>query len=326
MSPSLQELHEKFETALASYSSSLPKTNLYEPIKYILGLGGKRIRPILALLSAKLYQASEEQSISAALAIEIFHNFSLVHDDIMDLAPLRRGKETVHKKWDDNAAILSGDAMLIEAYKQLAKIDSSLHGEVLKLFNDTSLEVCEGQQRDMDFEERDDVTVQEYVDMISLKTAVLLGCSLKMGAIIGKASSQEADLLYDFGKSAGIAFQIQDDYLDAFGDPVKFGKQVGGDILSNKKTFLILHALKEANTDDREELKKIYFEDSMNDPEEKVRRVKELFSMYGVDSFARSQSEFYFKEAISALEKLEFTTEEKSGFYDFLDLLRFRKT
>ena len=326
MSPRLFELHSKFETFLKAYSDSLPETNLYEPIKYILGLGGKRIRPILALLSGNLYNAREDQSVAAALAIEIFHNFSLVHDDIMDLAPLRRGNATVHKKWDNNAAILSGDAMLIEAYQQLARVDASLLPEVLQLFNTTSLEVCEGQQRDMDFENREDVTVQEYVEMISLKTAVLLGCSLKMGALLGRAKAEESDALYNFGKSAGIAFQIQDDYLDAFGDPEKFGKQVGGDIISNKKTYLVLHALCEASPEERGELRSIYFKNSIKDPETKVRRVKDLFSKYGVDQYTKAQSEFYFDQAMTYLEDLELSSEKKQGFLEFLDLLRFRKT
>ena len=212
--------------------------NLYEPIRYILSLGGKRLRPILTLMAAEVFDTDCQQAIQAATAVEVFHNFSLIHDDIMDDAPLRRGHETVHEKWNLNTGILSGDAMLILAYQFFETYEPNVFRELAKLFSKTALEVCEGQQYDVDFETRDDVTISEYLKMIEYKTAVLVGAAMKMGAIVAKTSQDNADAIYDFGLNLGIAFQLQDDYLDAFGNPETFGKQVGGEIIENKKTYL----------------------------------------------------------------------------------------
>ncbi len=225
-------------------SLNLPSSphNLYHPISYFLSLGGKKMRPVLTLMGCELFQKDYSIAKNAALAVELFHNFSLVHDDIMDAAPLRRGQETVHQKWDNNVGILSGDAILILAYQKLATYEPNILAKLLPIFNQTAIEVCEGQQYDMDFESRDDVSISEYLQMIKFKTAVLLGCSLKMGAIIGKSSEADANELYNFGVNLGLAFQLQDDILDVYADQNKFGKQVGGDIIANKKTYLLLKA------------------------------------------------------------------------------------
>jgi len=320
----LSELRAQFETELESYLKTLPDNNLHNPVKYILSLGGKRFRPLLVLLSASAFGKLEKRVFKAAMAVEIFHNFSLVHDDIMDEAPLRRGKETVHAKWDENTAILSGDAMLIEAYKLLAETGNENLKELLDLFNTTSAEVCWGQQLDMDFETRSDVQADSYIEMIGLKTAVLLGCALKMGAIVAGATSKDAELLYQFGKQAGIGFQIQDDYLDAFGDPEKFGKQVGGDIISNKKTYLIIKALEKAGPDLKDELSKIYFADSLKKNDEKVRRVKEIFKSLEVDRDTIDASKEYFDKASDCIRQLSLADEKKSRFTDFLAMLKER--
>jgi geranylgeranyl diphosphate synthase type II len=313
------------EAEIQSYTSSLPKTNLHEPIKYILNLGGKRIRPFLVLLAADTFNGNVYDAIPAALAVEIFHNFTLVHDDIMDNAPLRRGMPTVHEKWDSNAAILSGDAMMIEAYKQIAKCDSSKLPGLLDLFNRTSTEVCLGQQYDMDFENLHSVSEERYMEMISLKTAVLLGCSLQMGAAIAGADDSDSTAIYAFGRAAGIGFQLQDDYLDAFGNPENFGKQVGGDIIANKKTYLIIKALEKAAPVQKREIESIYFENSIDDPSEKVRRVKELFLEVGVDQDIQEKSRAYFNEAHEQLEKTTLSTDGKKQMEGFLSMLQVRQ-
>ena len=223
----------------SQYETKEPK-NLYDPIHYILGLGGKRMRPVLTLMSAEVFDADYKKALPAALAVEVFHNFSLIHDDIMDDAPLRRGNVTVHEKWDINTGILSGDAMLILAYQYFEQYEPAIFRELAKLFSKTALEVCEGQQWDVDFETRTDVSIPDYLKMIQYKTAVLVAAAMKMGAIIAETSQENANLIYDFGLNLGLAFQLQDDYLDAFGNPETFGKQVGGDIIENKKTYLYL--------------------------------------------------------------------------------------
>lgn len=321
----LDLLQNKFESALVNYSESLPDNPLHQPIRYILSLGGKRIRPALVLLSGKAFGAAEGQLIRAALAVEIFHNFSLVHDDIMDKAPLRRGKTTVHEKWDSNAAILSGDAMLIEAYKQLSLCGHEYLQEILDLFNTTSLEVCEGQQLDMDFENRTSVSVGEYIEMIRLKTAVLLGCSLQMGALLGNASKEDCKHIYNFGKLCGIAFQIQDDYLDAFGNPENFGKQVGGDILSNKKTYLIIKALELASAEGRAELESIYFKNAIPDSDQKVKRVLELFREMKIDEITEQEFLRYFQLAKAELDNSSLSDVQKESFLEFLEMLQERR-
>lgn len=321
----LNNLQLQFEDALLQYSDSLPGKTLYHPIEYILSLGGKRVRPVLVLLSGNAFGADKNHLLNAALAIEIFHNFSLMHDDIMDKAPLRRGKPTVHEKWDSNAAILSGDAMIIEAYKQLAHTGEKHLKEMLDLFNTTSLEVCEGQQLDMEFESRTQVSASEYIEMISLKTAVLLGCSLEMGALLGNAEKSDCKHIYNFGKLCGIAFQIQDDYLDAFGNPEDFGKQVGGDILSNKKTYLIIKALELASTPIKKELENIYFEDTIQDGDKKVERVLELFLELEIDEIAEKESVRYFQLAKDELDKTSLSQADKKVFLAFSELLQSRR-
>jgi len=326
MSVELNELRGRFEEELRAYVNGLPEDGLHGPIKYILSLGGKRIRPALLMLSARAFGGSTEDTIPGALAVEIFHNFSLVHDDIMDEAPLRRGKETVHQKWNVNTAILSGDAMLIEAYKQLSLYDARILPSILELFNRTSSEVCLGQQYDMEFEEDRQVSEEQYIEMIGLKTAVLLGCSLKMGAIIAGAEKEKAEAIYAFGKSAGIGFQLQDDYLDAFGNPEDFGKQIGGDIISNKKTFLIIRALKKADEETRQELEDIYFHNELTDTSEKVKRTLEIFSDLNVDRDTLEKSDYYFDQAEEYLASVEMPSKAFGTFQDFLALLKARRS
>ncbi|MEB3344251.1 polyprenyl synthetase family protein [Aquimarina gracilis] len=285
--------------------------NLYEPISYILSLGGKRLRPTLVLMAAEIFEGSYNEALDAALAIEIFHNFSLIHDDIMDDAPLRRGKETVHEKWDVNTGILSGDAMLINAYQLFENYNGTTFRELAQLFTKTAIEVCEGQQYDIDFETRDDVTIPEYIKMIEYKTAVLVGAALKMGAIVAGASETSKSSIYDFGRLLGLAFQLQDDYLDAFGNPETFGKQVGGDIIENKKTFLYLKALEYASDDEKKQLQGLF---SLNpdDPSEKISTVKHLFETTGAKDRTRAEIEAYTKKAFSALNDLEISEEKKA--------------
>jgi geranylgeranyl diphosphate synthase type II len=274
--------------------------NLYDPLRYFLVLGGKRMRPILTLMGAEVFGKKLETAIPAALSVELFHNFSLIHDDIMDEAPIRRGQETVHEKWNQNIAILSGDVLLVKAYQELAKQDSKVLPDLLNLFNKTAVEVCEGQQFDMDFESRDNVSIEEYIEMIRLKTSVLLGCALEMGAIIAEASKKDRELIYEFGQQIGIAFQIQDDILDLYADPEKFGKQVGGDVISNKKTLLLLKAFEMANEDQNEQLSSLLQE---KDIDLKISSVRYLFDTLGVREACKEIMNHHYsiaKEAIHA--------------------------
>lgn len=248
---SFNEILQKVEREISQLSFDYPPKSLYDPIEYILSLGGKRIRPALALMACNLYKENIDNVINPALGIEVFHNFTLLHDDLMDKADKRRNKPTVHKVWNDNTAILSGDAMLIAAYQLIGKTEPDCLKEIFDLFTDTALEICGGQQYDMEFESRTDVTEPEYIEMIRLKTAVLLACSLKIGAIIGGASQEDADNLYDFGINIGLAFQLQDDLLDVYGDTATFGKNIGGDITCNKKTFLLIHAFELASPEQK---------------------------------------------------------------------------
>jgi len=298
-----------------TYTAKEPK-NLYAPIHYIMQLGGKRIRPVLTLATTELFGADYQEALPAAMALEIFHNFSLVHDDIMDDAPLRRGKPTVHEKWNVNTGILSGDAMLINSYQFL----EAYHGEVLNallvLFNKTAIEVCEGQQYDVDFETRSDVTIPEYLRMIEYKTSVLIATALKMGAIIAKTSQKNQDLMYEFGKNLGIAFQLQDDYLDAFGNPDTFGKQLGGDIIENKKTFLYLKALEFSSEPDRRSLEQWYGHTRW-DKDEKIRAVKSIFETSGAVGAIKDEIEKYTDLAFGALQQLGAPEQRKAFFLGF---------
>ncbi len=291
------------------FSSHQPH-NLYEPIDYILSLGGKRMRPILCLMGADLFEGTRNLALPQALAIEMFHNFSLIHDDIMDNAPLRRGKDTVHEKWNENVGILSGDALLVKAYEFLCNADSKCLKDLLAVFNKTSLEVCEGQQYDMDFETRTDVSISDYLQMIELKTAVLLGAALQMGAIVAGANSRDQSLIYEFGKNIGIAFQLQDDILDVYADPTKFGKQVGGDIISNKKTFLLLRAFELADDENRTELLK-WIEKTDFDSVEKVEAVTAIYDNLNVRNLATAQMNKYFDLGMEAIEAIDRSEEAK---------------
>ena len=285
--------------------------NLYEPIRYILSLGGKRLRPVLTLMSAEVFDVDCKKALAAATAVEVFHNFSLIHDDIMDDAPLRRGNETVHQKWNINTGILSGDAMLILAYQYFEEYEPSIFRELAKLFSKTALEVCEGQQYDVDFETRDDVTISEYLKMIEYKTAVLVGAAMKMGAIVAQTSAENANSIYDFGLNLGIAFQLQDDYLDAFGNPETFGKQVGGDIIENKKTYLYLKAMEFASANEKEQLLHL-FSIQPSDNTDKINSVKEIFNQTGASKATQKAIQAFTFRALETLEKMNIGVDKKA--------------
>ena len=286
--------------------------NLYEPILYILQLGGKRLRPVLTLMTAEIFGTPYKKALDAALAVEVFHNFSLVHDDIMDAAPLRRGKATVHEKWDVNTGILSGDAMLIIAYQLFENYDGTTFRELAKLFSKTAIEVCEGQQYDIDFETRNDVTIPEYLKMIEYKTAVLVGAAMKMGALVANASEKDAAGIYDFGRYLGLAFQLQDDYLDAYGNPETFGKQVGGDIIENKKTYLYLKALENSSKENKEKLIEL-FSSHPTDTTKKVELVKQLFNESNAPEAIKEAIQVYTSKAFQVLETLNIGEREKQS-------------
>ena len=294
--------------------------SLYEPIDYILTLGGKRLRPVLTLMSADFFGGNYKQALDASLAVEMFHNFSLVHDDIMDNAPLRRGHQTVHEKWDVNTGILSGDAMLILAYQLFETYEPKVFMQLAVLFSKTALEVCEGQQYDVDFETRNDVTISQYIKMIEYKTAVLIGASLQMGAIIAEASESCQEKIYAFGKNLGIAFQLQDDYLDAFGNPLTFGKQVGGDIIANKKTFLYLTALQKSTPAEAQELSSL-FATMPKDPSEKITAVKEIFVCSGAAKATEDEIARYTNTSISLLQDIKISQQHKDTLKSFADFL-----
>lgn len=308
---------------LSQYQIKEPK-NLYEPIHYILGLGGKRMRPVLTLMSAEVFDTDYKKALPAALAVEVFHNFSLIHDDIMDDAPLRRGNETVHEKWNLNTGILSGDAMLILAYQYFEKYEPMVFRDLAKLFSKTALEVCEGQQWDVDFENREDVTISDYLKMIEYKTAVLVAAAMKMGAIIAETSEENADLIYDFGLNLGLAFQLQDDYLDAFGDPETFGKQVGGDIIENKKTYLYLKAIEFATPAEKEQLLHL-FSIQPQDNTEKINSVKSIFNATGASSATQKAIQDFTLTAFDMLQKISIDNEKKEQLQSFGENLMGRK-
>lgn len=298
------ELLDKLETFLKSQRFGESPKELYEPLEYILSLGGKRIRPLLSLMAYGMYKNDPESILKQASAIEVFHNFTLMHDDIMDQAPLRRGKDTVHEKWNANTAILSGDVMLVRAYDLLLETPPSLLHKIIQLFNKTAAEVCEGQQFDMNFESISNVKVAEYINMIRLKTAVLLGCALKMGALLGGANESEAIKLYDFGVNIGIGFQLKDDLLDVYADQTKFGKQVGGDIISNKKTFLLIKALELASGKDAKELA-YWLSLEEFDKEEKVKAVKGIYHQLGIKSIAEDEMNRYFQAGFDLFDSIK---------------------
>ncbi|MFV0593703.1 MAG: polyprenyl synthetase family protein [Draconibacterium sp.] len=304
---SVEELQKIVSKAVALRSEELlgkTPVELYNPIHYSLDMGGKRLRPVLVLLAYNLFKNDIQNAVPAALAIEVFHNFTLLHDDIMDKAPVRRNRPTVHVKFSENHAILSGDAMAFEAYKYLLESTSLRLTEAIKLFTDTAIEVCEGQQYDMDFEGRLDVKEDEYLRMIRLKTAVLLACSLKSGAILADSPDNAANQLYEFGINLGLAFQLQDDLLDTFGDQKTFGKKIGGDILANKKTLLLINALEHAGAEQRSALLDWIAKDDFN-PEEKVRAVTEIYRQVGVKKRTEKKVDGYFNRAITILDEID---------------------
>ncbi|MBY0424378.1 MAG: polyprenyl synthetase family protein [Cytophagales bacterium] len=302
-----------YQKAIEQINKSIEKTHyghqpseLYEPIKYIMSLGGKRLRPMLTLIGYYIFNEKGEYSaaLKPAIAIELFHNFSLMHDDIMDKAPLRRGKPTVHEKWNPNVAILSGDVMLVEAYKMMMNIPDEKMRHLLDRFSQTAKEVCEGQQWDMNFESQEKVSLDAYMKMIEFKTAVLLGFSVELGAWLGGATQKEAENLYEFGRNVGLAFQVMDDYLDAFGDAAKFGKQVGGDIISNKKTFLTINAFEKAKGKDKETLVKL-FSGAETDPALKVKTVLEIYEKLHIKEVAMEKIESLYQTAQEHLQAVK---------------------
>jgi geranylgeranyl diphosphate synthase type II len=297
--------------------------NLYEPIRYILSLGGKRLRPVLTLMATEVFDVDCQKALAAATAVEVFHNFSLIHDDIMDDAPLRRGNETVHEKWNINTGILSGDAMLILAYQYFEAYEPKIFQELAKLFSKTALEVCEGQQYDVDFETRDDVTIPEYLKMIEYKTAVLVAAAMKMGAIVAETTEENKNLIYDFGLNLGLAFQLQDDYLDAFGNPETFGKQVGGDIIENKKTYLYLKAMEFASVNEKEQLLHLFSFQSSNNTD-KINSVKGIFNQTGASAETKKAIENFTFKALETLVKMNIGNDEKAILKAFAENLMSR--
>lgn len=284
--------------------------SLYEPIKYVLSMGGKRIRPTLMLLAYNLYKENPEDILMNACALETYHNYTLLHDDLMDNADMRRGHLTVHKKWNDNTAILSGDSMLVLAFQRMMQCDTKHLKDILDLFTVTALEIGEGQQYDMEFETRNDVKEEEYIEMIRLKTSVLLACALKIGAILADASAEDAENLYKFGEQIGLAFQLQDDYLDVFGDSKVFGKEIGGDITSNKKTYMLINAFNKANAAQREELTR-WVSARDFDRNEKVDAVTRLYNEIGIDQLAQDKIAYYFAQSKKFLDAVNVPEEKK---------------
>lgn len=320
---SIQQYQEFVLAFLETQTQQREPKNLYEPIHYILQLGGKRMRPVLTLMAAEVFDISYTKALPAALAVEVFHNFSLVHDDIMDDAPLRRGNQTVHEKWNINTGILSGDAMLILAYQYFEQYEPIIFRDLAKLFSKTALEVCEGQQWDVDFETRTDVTVSEYLKMIEYKTAVLVAAAMKMGAIVAQTSAENGELIYDFGLHLGLAFQLQDDYLDAFGDPATFGKQVGGDIIENKKTYLYLKALEFASSEEKKQLLELFSQNGI-DNSVKIATVKALFQSTGAAIATQQAIEEYTFKAFETLEKMNISSDKKQVLRSFGEKLMSR--
>lgn len=300
-----------------------PRT-LYEPIKYVLSLGGKRIRPTLMLLAYQLYKDDPQSILSSACAIETYHNYTLLHDDLMDNAPIRRGRPTVHKKWNANAAILSGDSMLVLAYHYMAQWNGSKLKEIINLFTETALEIGEGQQLDMDFETRNDVSEAEYIKMIRLKTSVLLACSLKIGAILAGCSAEDADNLYRFGEQIGLAFQLQDDFLDVYGDTKVFGKAIGGDILCNKKTYMLINAFNKADKIQRAELQK-WFDAKDYVPAEKIAAVTALYNAIGIKQLAEEKIAYFFEQSKTYIRAVQVPEERKQELIAYAQRMMKRK-
>ncbi|MDI9882603.1 polyprenyl synthetase family protein [Flectobacillus longus] len=312
----IQALEEEFQQQ--QYGQS--PVELYEPIRYLMSLGGKRLRPLMTLMSTALFTDEWQKAIKPATAVEVFHNFTLMHDDIMDKAPLRRGKPTVHAKWNDNTAILSGDVMLVQAYELMLFVEDKNLKKALQRFNRTAAEVCEGQQYDMNFETRENVTEEEYIEMIRLKTSVLLGFALELGGIIGGASDKTCQTLYDLGINIGLGFQLKDDVLDVYGDPIKFGKQVGGDIISNKKTYMLIEALSLATGETKTQLE-YWLSLKTFDSAEKVNAVRRIYDQLGIRQLAETKINEYFEKAFDLLDSLKVEAERKAELRAFANIL-----
>lgn len=304
------EILNKVNHFIANLPYNRKPKSLYEPVKYVLSIGGKRIRPTLMLLAYNMFKDDPEGILMQAVALETYHNYTLLHDDLMDHADLRRGHETVHRRWNDNQAVLSGDSMLVLAYERMAQCPADKLGEVLSLFTQTALEIGEGQQYDIDFEKRNDVSEDEYIEMIRLKTSVLLACALKIGAVLAGASQADADNLYKFGEQIGLAFQLQDDYLDVYGDPKVFGKAVGGDIASNKKTYMLINAFNRADNRQRTELQRLISAEIF-DRDEKVAAVTALYNEMGIDKMAKDKMDFFFEQGKRYLDAVSVPEERK---------------
>ena len=319
------ELYEKVNAFIDKLPYNREPKSLYEPIKYVLSLGGKRIRPVLMLLGYNLWKDDPERILMPAVAVETYHNYTLLHDDLMDNADKRRGHDTVHKKWDPNTAILSGDSMLVVAYQRLATVEQAKLKPVLELFTETALEIGEGQQFDMDFENRNDVTEDEYIEMIRLKTSVLLACALKIGAILANAPVSDAEALYKFGEQIGLAFQLQDDLLDVYGDPKVFGKEIGGDIMCNKKTYMLINAFNRANDAQRKELQK-WCSGEKFDRKEKVAAVTRLYDEIGIRQLCEAKIEHYFEEGKKWLDKVAVAEERKAELRAYTNQMMKRET
>jgi len=312
--------YKKFNEFINNQNFSFEPHELYDPIAYTLALGGKRIRPVIALLACNIFGGKYENIISPAMGIEIFHNFTLLHDDIMDDAPIRRGKETVYRKWSPNIAILSGDTMFALAYKYITKTNPKYLPDILEVFNKTAIEVCEGQQLDMNYEDQSQITIEDYLNMIRLKTAVFIGASLKIGAIISDTTQENIDNIYSFGEHLGMAFQLQDDLLDVFGDEEKFGKQIGGDIITNKKTFLYIKAFELAKGESLESLKQ-HFITNHPDHQQKVQQIKKVYSDLKVDKYVRDEIFRYYNLSLIYLEKIQVDQESRNELKMLADRL-----
>ncbi len=319
-----KEILEKVNSYLDNLPYDRKPQTLYDPIKYVLSMGGKRIRPSLTLMAYNLYKDDPESVLPSACALETYHNFTLLHDDLMDNASVRRGRQTVHEKWNANTAILSGDSMLVLAFQRIAECKPDKLKPVLDLFVETALEIGEGQQYDMDFEERTDVTEEEYIEMIRLKTSVLLACALKVGALLAGAPEKDAYNLYKFGEQMGLAFQLQDDYLDVYGDPAVFGKAIGGDILSNKKTFMLINAINRADETQRNELMKWITAETF-DPKEKIEAVTSIYNNVGINRLAEEKINYYFNESRKYLAAVDVSEERKSVLTAYTDKMVKRK-
>ena len=317
-------LEAKINSTINELNYNKQPLTLFEPIEYILSIGGKRLRPILAFMATNLFTDNIEITTYPAVAIEIFHNFSLLHDDLMDNASIRRGKQTVHRKWDTNTAVLSGDAMLIDAYKYITKVPSNVLSPILEVFTKTAMQVCEGQQYDMDFEKRLNVKDSEYIEMIRLKTAVLVAASLKIGAILGGSTIEDAERLFNFGINIGLAFQLKDDLLDVYGDPIKFGKEIGGDILSNKKTFLLIKALENSDNSNNATLKKWIAAESF-DTNAKINAVKKIYDVLNLESMTNILIEKYYLAALDCLSEVKVSIDRKHELLIYTDDLMNRK-